>query len=250
MSILDEIVSLREKPVIHRIRNKQKLSLIKTIENTNEKGRIGLIAELKPKAPSLDYSNKSYSLRNRISIYEKNGASGISVLTEQNYFGGTVKNLIIASEVSSLPLLRKDFITNLSEIKDSKNINADVVLLITTLLQERLEEFILECKKHQLEALVEVHTKKEIKLALDAGATLIGINNRNLQTLQTNLSVTKKLVPLIPEEIMTISESGIKTVEDVKKVASWGVQGILVGTAFMTSSNLQSVVRQMAEVTL
>ncbi len=238
----------KEKKIVIRERNKKVISFIKAIQERNLSGRIALISEIKPKSPS---QGSLRTIKDPVSIaklMEKNGAACISVLTEENYFNGSIDNLIQISETTTLPLLRKDFLTTQREIDESFDCNADAVLLIVALLKEDTERLLQYSEKAGLEALVEVHNKEELDLALNIGAKLIGINNRDLTTLNIDLSTTERLMKHIPKDKIVISESGVKNIGDAEYLASQGINALLIGSAIMKSPNIAKKIKQLSEV--
>ncbi|RZN61827.1 indole-3-glycerol-phosphate synthase [Methanonatronarchaeum sp. AMET6-2] len=232
------------KPSIKMDVDREPVSLIKAIENTS-KPRTPIIGELKYSSPSKGeiQTASTANTRKYISMIDK--ATGISILTEQNYFNGNKKNIKIAREVYSGPILRKDFIIDPVQIKETKYLGADAVLLITSVLGDKLEKYIEVCHENNLEALVEVRSESEIEKALEAGSRLIGINNRNLETLEIDLDRTIKLAGKIPKDKTTVSESGIKTKNDIKKLGSH-CDAFLVGTTLMQSKNPREKLEELA----
>jgi indole-3-glycerol phosphate synthase len=166
--------------------------------------------------------------------YKENGADAISVLTEQNYFGGRPEHLNAVREAVALPILRKDFIIDDRQIIESVAIGADAILLIVAALSEgQLRALYDRATANKLSVLVEVHTRNEIGMAIAAGAKIIGINNRNLATLEVDLATAEKLLPEIPDGITIVSESGIRTAADLRRMAALPVDALLVGEGLM-----------------
>jgi indole-3-glycerol phosphate synthase len=193
-----------------------------------------VIAEIKKASPSAGVIAESFDPAAVARNYERTGASAISVLTDEKFFQGALAHLIELRKVVSLPVLRKDFILDEIQIVESVAAGADAILLIVaTLNQKQLGDFYQAAASYQLDALVEVHTSAELDRALSVGAKIIGINNRNLTTFTVDLSVTEKLSARIPKGILRVSESGIKSAEDVARVKACGVDAILVGEALM-----------------
>lgn len=178
--------------------------------------------------------------------YEKAGASAISVLTESRFFQGSPENLIKVKNAVNLPVLRKDFIIDPYQLYETRYFEADALLLITAILkEEQLKDFILLARELDLAALVEVHSREELATALNCGAEIIGINNRDLKTFKTSISTTLELANLIPEHCLLVSESGIATGSDVKKLAQAGVDAILVGEALVTSPSVDNKIQEL-----
>jgi indole-3-glycerol phosphate synthase len=197
-------------------------------------GKLALIAEIKKASPSAGVIAQSFDPVEIAKDYERAGADAISVLTDEQFFQGNLDHLVDVRRAVSLPLLRKDFVLDEVQITESVAAGADAVLLIVAALeQKKLVELREAVTRYQLDALVEVHTLEELKRALAAGATIVGINNRDLATFDVDLSVTEKLCRDVPDDIVLVSESGIKSAEDVARLEAWGVDAILVGEALM-----------------
>lgn len=197
-------------------------------------GELAVIAEVKKASPSAGVIARSFNPIEIAEDYELNGANAISVLTDRKFFRGDLEHLTDVRSAVSLPLLRKDFILDELQILESVANGADAILLIVAALsQAELVALLRAAKTSQLDALVEVHTGEELQRALDAGAKIVGINNRNLATFEVDLGVTEKLCREIPDEVTLVSESGIKTPNDVARVKACGVDAILVGEALM-----------------
>lgn len=198
------------------------------------RGRVRVIAETKRASPSAGVISVNYDPVAIAQRYQTNGADAISVLTEQNYFGGRTEQLTAVRAGVRLPILRKDFMVDEVQILESVAIGADAILLIVAALAQEQVRLLHRCATaHQLSVLVEVHTAEEIAIAVDAGAEIIGINNRNLATLEIDLATTERLLPKIPKGITIVSESGIRTAADLKRMSSLPVDALLVGEGLM-----------------
>jgi indole-3-glycerol phosphate synthase len=210
---------------------------------------VRLIAEVKRASPSRGLLRQDFDPGSLGKTYAQNGAAAVSVLTEGPHFQGSLAHLwIVKQTVESykVPVLRKDFIFDDYQIWESKRYRADAVLLIVAILTpDRLMGLLALCQKLWLQCLVEVHDEEELKIALDAGAEIIGINNRDLQTFQTDLSVTERLLPLIPPGKVVVSESGINSHEVALQLKRQGVHAVLVGEALVTASDVGSKVRNI-----
>jgi indole-3-glycerol phosphate synthase len=166
--------------------------------------------------------------------YQTDGADAISVLTEQNYFGGSREDLTAVREAVALPVLRKDFLVDERQILESVAIGADAILLIVAALKPAdLRALYGRATANRLSVLVEVHAREEIDIAIEAGARIVGINNRNLTTLEVELGTTEELLPHIPKGIIIVSESGIRTARDLKRMGALPVDALLVGEGLM-----------------
>ena len=195
---------------------------------------VRVIAETKKASPSAGLITARYDPARIARRYADAGAEAISVLTEQNYFGGQSEHLIAVRQAIALPVLRKDFIIDEAQILESVAIGADGLLLIVAALKpQQLNVLHHLATTHKLSVLVEVHTRDEIGMAVDAGAKIIGINNRNLATLEVDFATTEKLLPEIPQGITIVSESGIRTMADLKRMAAYPIDAVLVGEGLM-----------------
>ena len=170
--------------------------------------------------------------------YENIGASAISVLTEPHFFKGDNKYLEEISRNVDIPVLRKDFIIDEYQIYESKLIGADAILLICSILtKSQLKEYLNIAKELNLDVLVETHDEKEVKIAVEIGANIIGVNNRNLKDFTVNIENSISLRKLVPKDILYVSESGISTREDIKKLEENNINAVLIGETLMRSSN-------------
>lgn len=201
------------------------------LENQTE---ITLIAEIKRASPSAGILKADLDVEQLAAIYEQSGAGCLSVLTEEKYFQGKTDDFKRVKTCSRLPVLRKDFVLTEYQVWESRVIGADCLLLIASVLTDQeLKRMLRLAGELRLQTLVEVHTATELERALHLGAELIGINNRNLQTFQVDLKTTEKLLSLIPEETVVVSESGISSRQDVELLEDIGVDAILVGEALI-----------------
>lgn len=232
-----EVIKLREqKVIIEELRPKR--SLIDKLQNTEE---ITIIAEFKRASPSKGMINNGVEPSEQALVYEKNGASAISVLTDETFFKGSFNDLKAVRNAVELPILCKDFIIDRIQIDHAAFYGADLILLIAAALdEETLIELYQYAKSLNLEVLVEVHNHEELEKALKTGARLIGVNNRDLKTFNVSLEVTEKLASVVKSSgAFLISESGVHQAEDVERVRNAGANGILVGEALMKSSDIQ-----------
>ncbi len=203
------------------------------------KNKLNLVAEFKKTSPSKNTADKNPDLKKTIEIYSKY-ADAISILTDGKYFNGSLDDLNDASKLTNLPLLRKDFIVDEYQVYESRRYNADAILLIASILKnDEIKKFIGIAGKYGMHCIVEVHTEKELKRALECDAEIIGINNRNLDTLEINADTTLNLAEKIPKNKIIISESGISSKGHVEKIRG-KVNAILVGSYFMDSSDLEN----------
>jgi indole-3-glycerol phosphate synthase len=209
--------------------------------------KINLIAEIKFASPSAGVIREDVDPLSVGRMYEEAGATAISLLTDHKFFGGDLKNLPLLKEAISLPVLRKDFILDEIQIEESSRWGADAILLIARILTtEQLKRFLELCRTFGMAALTEIHDQDDLEKALECGAEIIGINNRDLDTFEISLNTTLELAPRIPEGHLKVSESGINCGEDVQPLKQVGVQAILVGTSLMQSHDIGEKVRELA----
>jgi indole-3-glycerol phosphate synthase len=209
--------------------------------------QIRLIAEVKKASPSQGMLSPNFNPIELAQTYaEGGGAAAISVLTEANYFMGSIEHLAAIKEVVGLPLLRKDFIFDPYQLYESRAYGADALLLIVAILsQEQLKELVSLSHSLGLRCLVEVHNEGEVERAVLSEAEIIGINNRDLNTFTVDINTTRRLQPLIPQERIVVSESGIKNKRDIEKLGKWGVDAILVGEALVTAGDVRSKMKEL-----
>ncbi|MFA0781738.1 indole-3-glycerol phosphate synthase TrpC [Fervidibacter sacchari] len=207
---------------------------------------IRLIAELKKASPSKGIFRGDFDAEKILLAYEQSPASALSILTDEKFFLGSLDNLALARRVTTKPLLRKDFIIDPYQLYEARVYGADAVLLIVAALDNaELRDLLNLARELGMDALIEVHTETELERAIEAGAKLIGINNRNLQTFEVDLSTTLRLRKLIPNSCVVVSESGIETREHVKALEDAGVDAILVGEALIRSDNPKAKAKEL-----
>jgi indole-3-glycerol phosphate synthase len=207
------------------------------------------ICEVKKASPSKGIIAEDFPYTQIAVDYEAAGASCISVLTEPDFFLGKDCYLTEIKQVVTLPVLRKDFILEPYQIYQSKIIGADCILLICSLLtEETVKEYINLCDTLGLSALVEVHDEEESYAAVRAGARIIGVNNRNLKTFDVDIHNSVRLRKLIPEHLIFIAESGIKTPQDIKNLQTAGIDGVLIGETLMRSSDKKKKLEVLREL--
>ncbi|MEW6087149.1 MAG: indole-3-glycerol phosphate synthase TrpC [bacterium] len=208
------------------------------------KGRTNIVAEIKKASPSRGIIIQSDFYPDEIAkIYEKNNASAISVLTERDFFKGEIDFIPLVKKNTNIPVLRKDFIVDEYQIYQSRVYGADAVLLIARILTPPvLQRFLNLAGDLCLDCLVEIHNAEELKIAEDSGADIIGINNRDLDTFKIDLNTTLKLAPLIKEKVV-VSESGIKTKDNITMLKRAGVNAFLIGEALMESNDIGAKIK-------
>ncbi len=251
--ILDEIVAHKRTEVAARMAAHPARPVAATrprvaagFRRTLSEPGLALIAEIKGASPSAG------TIRSRVdpvalaTTYEAGGAAAVSVVTDAKYFGGSWDALAEVSRASRLPALCKEFIIDPYQIDEAMAAGAAAVLLITAILDRaHLRRFLDEVRKRGMDALVEVHTPDEVTAAVDAGADLIGINNRDLKTLRVDLETTLWLRPLVPPGIVVVSESGFQTRAQVLRAERAGVDAVLVGTSLMASADPAAKLREL-----
>lgn len=197
-------------------------------------GRINVIAEFKRRSPSRGTIRDDLHPVMVAQAYEVGGAAALSVLTEEEYFGGSLDDLQQARSATLLPTLRKDFVVDPYQVWESWIAGTDAVLLIVAALSDaELKNLLATAVETHLDALVEVHDREELARALDAGARLVGVNNRDLATMEVSLDVALELGPAIPEDVVTVAESGIKSGADVRRLRDAGFDAFLIGEHLM-----------------
>ncbi len=243
MSRLDQILQVKRteiKILRPQLAELRRLALLRTDFRSfrsalrRPDGMVAIIAEVKKASPSAGLIAESFEPTKIAQQYECVGADGISVLTDEQFFQGKLADLIDVRRTVSKPVLRKDFILDEVQIAQSVAAGADAILLIVAALtQEELVRLRETAAAYRVDTIVEVHTLEERERALEAGAEIIGINNRDLGTFSVDLSVTEKLSQEMPKEIVLISESGIRSAADVARLAECDIDAILVGEALM-----------------
>jgi indole-3-glycerol phosphate synthase len=208
--------------------------------------RVSLIAEVKKASPSQGILNADLDPVAQSRAYARAGAAAISVLTDLKYFRGSLDDLVAVRSAVAVPILRKEFILEEYQLWESRASGADAVLLIVAALDRRTLGDLLEAAKGiGLGTLVEAHTAEELERALELGAAVVGVNNRNLQTLRTSLDPSLDLLPRIPPGTVAVSESGISTAADVEKVVRAGAHAILVGEGLLRAEDIDTKIREL-----
>ena len=199
-------------------------------------GSTGIIAEYKRKSPSKGIINANADVASVTKAYAQS-AAGISVLTDESYFGGTNEDIIRARETVNTPLLRKDFMVDEYQLYEARAIGADVILLIAAALSKQQTKHLAQkAKELQLEVLLEVHNEEELDHVCD-GVTMVGVNNRNLKTFEVNINTSLDLIRKLPTEMPAVAESGISEISSIVTLRSAGFKGFLIGENFMKHAN-------------
>jgi len=256
--MLDRIIALKKEEIERR---KKTLPLGRLKERIAQQkppldfalalkgNHIRLIAEVKQASPSRGMFSPNLNPTELAQTYAEGGAAAISVLTEANYFQGSIDHLAAIREVVKLPLLRKDFIFDPYQIYESRAHGADALLLILAILsQEQLEDYLLLSHSIGLKCLVEVHNESEVERAVLSEAEIIGINNRDLDTFAVDITTTHRLRPLIPQTRIVVSESGIKSRTDIERLRKWRINAILVGEALVTADDVLAKMKELIKM--
>jgi len=244
MNILDEIIAHKRQEVADR----KSLYPVKLLEQSiffssptvslkkyiQREDKTGIIAEFKRKSPSKGVIHANASVERTTIGYMQAGASALSVLTDKQFFGGSNEDLVVARKFNFCPILRKDFTIDEYQVIEAKSIGADAILLIAAVLEPAAVRSLAQhAHSLGLEVLLEVHGEKELRENMDGGADLIGVNNRNLKTFELSIEVSKRLAPLMPDHVVSVSESGISSPDTILDLKSYGYQGFLMGENFM-----------------
>lgn len=229
--------SLKEEKIDEIKYLKERRSIVKSIKSAKNRGLRPIIAEIKRKSPS-EGKIRDVNASDAAKIIQSGGACAISVLTDKN-FDGSLSDLQDIKKTVNIPVLRKDFIIDEFQIYESYVNGADAILLITSLLRDKTKEFVRKAHELGMEGLVEIHSEDEIRYATNSDAKLIGINNRDLRTLHVDLDITHELIRKIPRDKIIVSESGINSEEQLKKVFDAGVDSALIGTSIMGAEDIK-----------
>ena len=261
-NILDEIVAAKREELASQ---RRAVPLDSLKERTAEQpaplslgdalggGGVRLMAEVKKASPSRGLLSPDFDPVRFASAYTANGASAVSVLTDPRFQGELEHLARIKQSAASAnaPVLRKDFLFDPYQVYEARAIGADSILLIVSILEPaQLKDLLGLASSLGMQSLVEIHDEPELKVAVDAGAPIIGINNRDLRTFVTDLAVSRRLAPLVPRDKVIVSESGINTPQDLRELGDCGVNAVLVGEALVTAPNVPAKVRELAGMTV
>lgn len=245
--ILDEIVTHKIKQIelekqiipLNKVMEECSDAVIRDFKKAISNENISIISEIKKASPSKGVILENFNHIEIAKIYENVNVDAVSVLTEKNFFKGDDSYINDVKKVNLKPILRKDFIIDVYQIYQSKAIGADAILLIVSILKYKLKEYYDLARSLGLQCLVEVHNEEELKIAVESGCSIIGINNRNLKDFTEDLKNTERLIKNVPSEVLVVSESAIKTPEDIRYLKGLGVNAVLIGETFV--KNIENV---------
>jgi len=216
------------------------------IQALTQSSEIAVIAEAKKASPSKGVISPDFDPAAIALSYERGGAEAVSVLTDESFFQGSLDYIPLVRQIVKLPVIRKDFIIHELQIKEAANYGADAILLIAAILEQvQIRDYLQMSTELNMDVLVEVHDEKELEKSLTAGSSLIGINNRDLRDFTVDLGTTLRLRREIPESIPVVSESGIKSHEDMKMLEDHGIMAALIGETLMRSNDREAALRQL-----
>jgi len=245
MNILEKIITDKRKEILKKKKNFPiSFKEVKAREFKNQfskalkKEGTSIIAEIKRKSPSAGTIREDFDHLMIAETYEKSGAAAISVLTDSKYFGGELSFISDIKNKIKIPVLRKEFVIDEYQIYESAIAGADAILLIVrALTSKKLKKFVFIASELGLEPLVEAHSYEELQIAIDSGCSIIGINNRNLDTMEVDLETSLKLIEKIPENFIKVSESGIHSYKEIKLLKNAGFDAFLIGESLMREKN-------------
>jgi len=217
---------------------------LKNLEANIEKTGFGLIAEIKKASPSAGVIRPVFDPDKLAKAYQRGGAACLSVLTDKQFFQASEGDLGAARSACTLPVLRKDFMVDTYQVVEARALGADCILLIVgALTDDELHQFEDIALGYEMDVLIEVHDEAELERALKLKSRLIGVNNRDLKIMKTNIATTERLAPLVPKDHLLISESGIETPADIKRLQEAGAHGFLIGESLLKRSDVEQAVK-------
>jgi indole-3-glycerol phosphate synthase len=255
MTVLDQILAAKQleieglRPRSRELRSKaEQAGVARSFAAAMRAERnIALIAEFKRRSPSAGWIGQQALVADFVKAYSECGARAISVLTDEKFFAGSLSDLTTARVHTDIPLLRKDFVLEEVQLFEARAAGADAVLLIVRALSDgQLRDLLTTARGIGLDVLVETHNANEIERALNAGADIIGVNNRDLANFTVDFELTARLLERIPSEVVTVAESGVRSVEDVARLAGAGIDAVLIGETLMRAENPCATVREFA----
>ena len=256
MTVLDQILAAKQeelellRPQAMALRGRaEQAGPVRRFADALRAGKhVALIAEFKRRSPSAGWIGRDSLVAKITKRYSECGARAISVLTDEKFFGGTLSDLETARETSEVPILRKDFVLEEVQLFEARAAGADAVLLIVRALDDTaLNELLTTARGIGLDVLIETHNEKEIERALNAGADVVGVNNRDLATFRVDLDLTQRMLSMIPTDVVVVAESGIHNAEEVAVLGQCGVDAVLVGETLMRAEDLCGTVKSFSE---
>ena len=255
MSVLDQILAAKREEV-ERLRPREAelrnlaagQAPAKPFANALRAGtNVALIAEFKRRSPSANWIRQDGSVAEITKDYSEAGARAISVLTDEQFFSGTLEDLRVARAKTFVPILRKDFIIDELQLLEARAAAADAVLLIVRALSDaQLRDLLQAARAHGLEALVEAHDETEVARAVAAGSAIIGINHRDLSNFRVDHTIAQRIAHSVPKQVVLVAESGVRTTDDVARLGECGIDAVLVGEALMRAQDIPARVRELA----
>lgn len=244
---------IREKVPLSEMKSKSEevkpaLDFLRVLELNKDLNDVSVIGEYKPASPSRGQLS-NFKVKEVVETYQRGGVTAVSVLTEENFFKSSLENLKVAGKLTSMPLLRKDFIMDEYQIYEARSAGASSLLMMVSVYPD-LGGGIGLCRDLGMEPLVECANREELKLAIKSGARIIGINNRSFQDFSIDFNRTLKMADYVPDDLLLVSESGVNGYRDLKLLADFGADAVLVGSSIMASSsieNLYSSVKSLVE---
>jgi indole-3-glycerol phosphate synthase len=254
---LDEIVAVKRLEVAESRRTADRKDLERRAQahtprgfrralDSRSRNSVAIIAELKKASPSRGLIRANFDAEGLAQDLERNGATALSVLTDEQFFQGSLENLRRASSPTKIPCLRKDFMVDEFQVLEARANSADAILLIVAALsQPGLVSLARAAREHDLDVLCEVHDEDELRRALDAGCDLVGVNSRDLRTFKVNLATAFRLADLIPKDVVRVAESGIKSGADIARLRAAGYQAFLIGESLMKAESPGEALRTL-----
>jgi len=245
----DEVEQAKKKCSLEDVQSNMAMQPSVSLKKSLEREEVGIIGEVKKASPSRGVMVEDFDPVKTAQTYEMCGLNGVSVLTDEKYFQGNLRDLTEVKKNISLPVLRKDFIVDPYQVYESKAAGADAVLLIVRCLTDtRLKELFELAHSLDLETLVEVHSKGELDRANDLAAPIIGINNRNLDDFTVDVHVSEVLYPKVHQNALVVCESGIKTKEDFSRLRQTGIKAFLIGEGFVTHKDMKAFITELKRI--
>ncbi len=254
-SVLDRIVEVRRTAVNHRKRVVPEAVLrmavgkaepVRDFAAALSRDSVNVIAELKKASPSRGVLREGFDPKTLAGQFERAGAAALSVLTEEEFFQGSLKDMRLARGATALPVLRKDFVVDPWQIWETRATGADSFLLIVAVLRDNLLRELLDLgRRLGMDALVEAHTREEVSRAVDAGALIVGVNNRDLRTLEVRVETCLELIKAIPDHCIAVAESGLRSAADLERLRKVGFDAFLIGEHLMRSPDPSAALREL-----